>query len=76
MAIDLPQGAQITKITAYYYDSYSGSAPLIDLDRGITDTLQLIGNLSSAFPSTFFASGEDIRSLALERGGSGGQQPL
>jgi len=63
-ALHLPQGAHITKITAYYYDSDPNSAPLFDLYRGITDTLQLVGNLSSALPSDTFAAGEDVRSVA------------
>src|SRR5262245_44033642 len=64
-AVHLPQGAHITKITAYYYDSDPNSAPLFDLYRGITDTLQLVGNLSSALPSDSFAAGEDVRSVAV-----------
>jgi hypothetical protein len=56
-AVHLPQGAQITKITAYYYDSDPASAPLIDLYRGITGTLQMIGNLSSALPGPALAHG-------------------
>jgi hypothetical protein len=64
-AVHLPQGAHITKITAYYYDSDPGSAPLLDLYRGITDTQELIGNLSSALPADSFASGEDVRSVAV-----------
>jgi hypothetical protein len=63
--VHLPQGAHITKLTAYYADSDPGSAPLLDLYRGITDTLELIGNLSSAFPADSFASGEDVRSAAV-----------
>jgi hypothetical protein len=64
-AAHLPQGAHITKLTAYYSDTDPGSAPLLDLYRGITDTLELIGNLSSAFPAASFASGEDVRSVAV-----------
>jgi hypothetical protein len=64
-AVHLPQGAHITKITAYYYDSDPNSAPLFDLYRGITDTLQLVGNLSSTLPSDSFAAGEDVRSVAV-----------
>jgi hypothetical protein len=64
-AVHLPHGAQITKVTAYYYDSDPSSAPLIDLYRGITGTLLMIGNLSSAFPADSFTSGEDVRSVAL-----------
>ena len=64
-AVHLPQGAHISKITAYYYDSDPNSAPLFDLYRGITDTLQLVGNLSSALPANSFAAGEDVRSVAV-----------
>jgi hypothetical protein len=64
-AVHLPQGTHITKITAYYYDSDPNSAPLIDLYRGITDTLQLVGNLSSALPADSFAAGEDMRSVTV-----------
>ena len=64
-ALHLPQGAHITKITAYYYDNDPNSAPLLDLYRGITDTLQLVGNLSSTLPSDSFAAGEDVRSVTV-----------
>jgi hypothetical protein len=64
-AVHVPQGAHFTKLTAYYFDSDPGSAPLLDLYRGITDTLELIGNLSSVFPAASFASGEDVRSVAV-----------
>jgi hypothetical protein len=64
-AVHLPQGAHITNITAYYYDSDPNSAPLFDLYRGITDTLQLVGNLSGVLPSDSFAAGEDVRSVAV-----------
>jgi hypothetical protein len=68
--VHLPQGAHITKITAYYYDSDPNSAPLLDLYRGITDTLQLVGNLSSALPANSFAAGEDVRSVAVSGAGA------
>src|SRR5258706_3662019 len=42
-AVHLPQGAHIIKITASYADSDPNSAPLFDLYRGITGTLQLVG---------------------------------
>ncbi|MFL5804672.1 MAG: hypothetical protein ACJ8CR_23370 [Roseiflexaceae bacterium] len=64
-AVHLPQDAHITRITAYYYDSDPNSAPLFDLYRGITGTLQLVGNLSSALPADSFAAGEDVRSIAM-----------
>jgi hypothetical protein len=69
-AVHLPQGAQITKLTAYYADTDPNSAPLIDLYRGITDTLELIGNLSSALPANAFAAGEDVRSVAVSGTGA------
>ena len=64
-AIHLPQGAQITKVTAFYYDSDPASAPLIDLYRGITNTMEIVGGLSAALPDNAFASGEDTRSVAV-----------
>ena len=63
--VHLPQGAQITKMTAWYYDSNPNEAPLIDLYRGITDTLELIGPLSSALPDPAFAGGNDVRSVSV-----------
>jgi hypothetical protein len=69
-AMHLPQGSHITKITAYYYDSDPNSAPLLDLYRGITDTLQLVGNLSSALPANSFAAGEDVRSVVVSGAGA------
>jgi hypothetical protein len=61
--VHLPQGAQITKVTAFYYDSDPASAPLIDLYRGITGTLEIVGNLSAAMPGDSFASGETSSSV-------------
>jgi hypothetical protein len=69
-AVHLPQGAQITKITAYYADTDPNSAPLVDLYRGITDTLELIGNLSNALPANSFAAGEDVRSVSVSGTGA------
>lgn len=66
--VHLPHGAQITKLTAFYYDSDPGSAPLLDLYRGITDTLELIGDLSSSLPAASFAEGEDVRSAEITGG--------
>jgi hypothetical protein len=64
-AVHLPQGAHITKITTYYFDSDPNSAPLFDLYRGVADTQELLGNLSSALPQDSFAGGEDVRSAAV-----------
>jgi hypothetical protein len=64
-AVHLPQGAHVTKLTAYYADTDPTSAPLVDLYRGITDSLQLIGILSSALPDNSFAAGEDVRSVTV-----------
>src|SRR5436305_3962090 len=64
-SVHLPQGAQITKVTAWYYDSNPNEAPLIDLYRGITDTLELIGPLSSMLPDPAFAGGNEMRSVPV-----------
>lgn len=63
--VHLPQGAQINKVTVWYYDNNPNEAPLIDFYRGITDTLDLIGPLSGALPTATFAGGHDVRSVTV-----------